>query len=120
MKTVLIIEDNVELQQLYTEALVKKNIQVVCVQTAQKGLATMLQSKPDLLILDVMLPGGANGFDVLEQMKKDPRIADIPVFMVTNLDSEEQTARKIGVNEYIVKTSVSFEQIIEKITKFLA
>ena len=119
MKKILIIEDSAELQELYTDALTKKGFQISYAATAQKGLTLLQADKPDLMILDIMLPGGGNGFDVLEQMKKDPRLADIPVFVVTNLDSEEKTAREIGVVDYIVKSNTPFPAIIEKISMHL-
>lgn len=119
MKKILVIEDNNELQTLYTEALSAKGFTVSYAGTAQRGLGMLQADKPDVVILDIMLPGGGNGFDVLEQMKKDPSLAAIPVFVVTNLDSEEKTARQIGVADYIVKSAVAFPTIIEKITTYL-
>ncbi len=120
MKKILIIEDSTELQQLYTEALTVKGFQVSYASTAQKGIGMMQSDKPDLLVLDIMLPGGGNGFDVLEQMKRDPRLSQIPVIVVTNLDSEEKTARNIGVLDYIVKSNLPFSQIIKRIAEALA
>lgn len=120
MKKILIVEDSSELQQLYTDALTKKGFEVSYAATAQKGIGMMQNERPDLLVLDIMLPGGGNGFDVLEQMKRDPRIANVPVVVVTNLDSEEKTARDIGVTDYIVKSNMPFAQIIERITTALS
>lgn len=115
MKKILIVEDSTELQQLYTDALTQHGFQVSYASTAQKGIGMMQSDKPDLLVLDIMLPGGGNGFDVLEQMKRDPRLSDVPVIVVTNLDSEEKTARAIGVTDYIVKSNLPFSQIIQRI-----
>src|SRR5258708_9735290 len=106
MKKILIIEDSSELQALYTDALTQKGFGVSYAATAERGLTMLATDKPDLLILDIMLPGGGNGFDVLELMKKDPRYANIPVVIVTNLDSEEKIAREIEVADYIVKSNV--------------
>jgi DNA-binding response OmpR family regulator len=115
MKNILIIEDNADLQKLYTDALSKKDCNVICQSTAKDGLLSMEKQKPDLVVLDIMLPGGENGFDVLEKMKKDPNLKNVPVLVVTNLDTEEKTARDIGVTDYIVKTNISFEEIVNKI-----
>jgi CheY-like chemotaxis protein len=120
MKNILIIEDNTELQALYTEALKARGFGVTSVTSAQQGMTLLQTTVPDLIILDIMLPGGENGFDLLEKMKKDPRLQHIPVFVVTNLDSEEKTAREIGVVDYIVKTNTPIEQIIEKISTYLS
>ncbi len=120
MKKILIVEDSTELQQLYTEALTQRGFSVSYASTAQKGIGMMQSDKPDLLVLDIMLPGGGNGFDVLEQMKRDPRLSTVPVIIVTNLDSEEKTARDIGVIDYIVKSNMPFSAIIQKITATLS
>lgn len=120
MKSILIIEDNTQLQQLYQEALTKLGYdQLTFATTAHQGLTWMIDHQPDLVVLDMMLPEGSNGFDVLEQMKKDPKLEMIPVVVVTNLDAEEKTARQIGAADYIVKTAVPFDQIIERIVVFL-
>lgn len=119
MKKIFIVEDSMELQQLYAEALTQRGYQVSYASTAQKGIGMMQNDKPDLLVLDIMLPGGGNGFDVLEQMKRDPKLATVPVIVVTNLDSEEKTARDIGVTDYIVKSNVPFSEIIQRITTAL-
>lgn len=120
MKKILIIEDNTELQQVYQEGLAPKGFTLEFAKTAQAGLTAMKTAAPDLLILDIMLPDGSNGFDVLETMKKDPQLTAIPVFMVTNLDSQEKIAREIGVADYIVKTNTPFDKIIEKIVTYLS
>jgi len=121
MKKILIIEDNTELQTLYKDGLAQKGYtEVEFAKTAPAGLSLITSSKPDLVILDIMLPDGSNGFDLLEQMKKDPKMSSIPVFMITNLDSQEKIARDIGVADYIVKSLTPFDTIIEKIATYLA
>ena len=67
----------------------------------------------DVILLDVMLPGGMNGFDVLEQLKKNSVSQTIPVFMLTNLDSEEKVAKTIGAKGYIVKANTSKNEIVK-------
>lgn len=119
MKKILIMEDNTELQELYKETLTQKGFAVDFAATAELGLQYLSTTKPDLVILDIMLPNGSNGFDVLETMKKDSALSAIPVFMITNLDSQEKVARQIGVADYIVKTTTPFEKIIEKVTTYL-
>jgi CheY-like chemotaxis protein len=66
-----------------------------------------------------MLPGGMNGFDVLEQLQKDPNVKSIPVIILTNLDSEEVTAKKIGSVEYIVKTNMTLDDVVKKVQSYV-
>ncbi len=119
MKTILFIEDNINLHQIYRDALESEDIELICVTTGQQGLDRIKVHKPDLVILDVMLPGGMNGFDVLEQMKRDQSIATIPVLILTNLDSERKTAMSIGAIDYLVKADTSIDEVVKKIKTLL-
>jgi len=58
-----------------------------------------------------------NGFDVLEDMKRNPNSQAIPVIMLTNLDSEEKVAKEVGADEYLVKADHSIDEIVERIQK---
>ncbi len=121
MKTILVVEDNVELQGLYTQALTKVGYEVNCVATvAQAGTVLQQEKKPDLVLLDIMLPGGKNGFDLLERLKNDEETKAIPVIVLTNLDSEEKVARQIGASDYIVKAEASMDQVVERVQKVCA
>ena len=119
MKKILIIEDDVDSQDIYKEVLTAENFEVVSAINGNEGLVLMKAHKPDLVLLDVMLPGGLNGFDVLEQMKRNENLKNIPVIVLTNLDSEEKTAKSIGATDYIVKTSATLSQIVEKVKSLL-
>ena len=60
---------------------------IVGATTGQEGLTLVQSEKPDLILLDIMPPGGMNGFDVLEKLEADPSSKQIPVIVLTNLDS---------------------------------
>ena len=64
-------------------------------------------------MLDIMLPGGMNGFDVLEKLKADPLTEKIPVVVLTNLDSEEKVAKTIGACDYIVKSDTTKDELVK-------
>lgn len=116
---ILLIEDDQQLTTLYQEKLIHEGFEVVNAVTAKEGLAALQSGEPDLVILDIMLPGGLNGFDVLETMKKDNKLSKIPVLILTNLDSEEKVAKEIGVTDYLVKANTTPTQIVEKIRNIL-
>ncbi len=119
MQKVLIIEDDNLIQQIYKEALTSEGFEVIQAFLGKEGLSMATSEKPALIILDAMLPYGMNGFDVLEKLKKDINLADIPVLMLTNLDSEEKTALSIGASEYIIKANTSISQVIEKVKQHI-
>lgn len=118
MKKVLLIEDNQYTKKLYEEKLTSEGFEVVSSINAENGLVLAKDESPDIILLDIMLPGGMNGFDVLEQLKKDERLSNIPVIVITNLDSEEKVAKDIGVTDYVVKANIELNDLIEKIKKY--
>jgi DNA-binding response OmpR family regulator len=71
-------------------------------------------------MLDIMLPGGMNGFDVLEQLRRTGLIKKIPVVVMSSLTTEKDTALKIGAKDYIVKTEMDIDKLAEKINKLLS
>lgn len=119
MKKILIVEDDVELQKIYENKLSTDGFEVLHAHVGQQGLNMAKFHKPDLIVLDIMLPGGMNGFEVLEQLKRDKGLKHIPVLVLTNLDTEANTAKSMGAVDYIVKTNASIDQVAERIKKNL-
>lgn len=115
MKKILFIEDDTEMQKIYKEAFATEEFETIPAYTADTGLDLARTQKPNLIILDIMLPGGKNGFDVLEALKKDEELKKIPVLVLTNLDSEKQVALKIGAHEYLVKANTSIAEVVTKV-----
>lgn len=115
MATILIVEDDIQLQDIYKRKLTKEGYTVIVAGNAQDGLQAAKTSSPQLILLDLMLPGGQNGFDILEQIKRDPTMSHIPVVILTNLDGEQQSAMSIGAVDYIIKANTSLDQMMEKV-----
>ena len=101
-ETVLVVEDDPTLRLGLTKALRSDGYRVVTAPTGPEGLETALGDPPDLVILDVMLPG-MNGYEVLESLRA--RDAEIPVIMLTAKGEEEDRVRglKSGADDYVVK-----------------
>ncbi len=119
MARILLIEDDSLLQELYRGKLTDEGFEIVVAGDGKGGLELIKSQKFDLILLDIMLPGGINGFDVLEIIMKDPIWRQIPVIMLTNLDSEEKVAHEIGVVDYFIKAKVSPSQIVARIREIL-
>lgn len=119
LKRILIIEDDAELQKIYLETFPAAEFELLFAATGSDGITQAKQNKPDLVILDIMLPGGQNGFDVLEEIKKDPELAKTKIMIVTNLDSEQKVAFSIGIDAYLVKADIKLEKIVEKARELL-
>lgn len=116
---ILVIEDDPQLQIMYKRKLTFEKFTALVATTGEEGLKIATEQHPDLILLDVMLPGQMNGFDVLEVLKRDEQLKKIPVIMSTNLNSEETVAKTIGVVDYLIKANTSLDEVIEKIKKHL-
>ena len=112
MKKILIIDEDSSLFKIYNEMFSSDEVEVVGAKSGQEGLGMISSEKPDLIMLDIMLPGGMNGFDVLEQLESNPSTKTIPVIVLTNLDSEEKVAKTIGACDYIVKSDTTKDELV--------
>lgn len=101
-ETVLVVEDDPTMRLGLTKALRSDGYRVITAPTGQEGLEAALAEPPDLMILDVMLPG-MNGYEVLESVRA--RDADLPIIMLTAKGEEEDRVRglKSGADDYVVK-----------------
>ncbi|OGG20716.1 hypothetical protein A3D03_05515 [Candidatus Gottesmanbacteria bacterium RIFCSPHIGHO2_02_FULL_40_13] len=113
MKKILVVEDDVSLLKAYREMFKPEEFQMIEASNGQDGIARVNEEKPDVILLDIMLPGGMNGFDVLEQLKKNSATKQIPVIVTTNLDTEEKVAKTIGARDYLVKANTTKDEIIK-------
>ena len=117
---ILMMEDNIFLRKLYRDKLTREGFVFIEATNGIEGINKTLSEKPDLIILDLILPR-KNGFDVLDDLRKDSRTKNIPVIVLSNLaqeiDIKEALAR--GAREYLVKTETRLEDVIKKIKKWL-
>ncbi len=116
---ILIIEDDVDLQKILYEKLSLSGYDVILAGSGKKGLFMATKYTPDLILLDIMLPENMNGFDVLEKFKKNDELKNTPVIVMTNLDTERETAMQIGANDYFIKPNINLDLLIEKIEGLL-
>lgn len=119
-KKILIIEDDLTLRNALTEFLEADNFTVVVASDGEEGLALIGEIKPDLVLLDIILPK-KNGFEVLKEMKSDNEVSDIPVMLLTNLGSLDdiEKALALGATTYLVKGDYQIKEIVEKIKNIL-
>jgi DNA-binding response OmpR family regulator len=120
MAHILVIEDDLTMQKVYSEVLTKEGFIVTAVGTGPEGMKIIANNTVNLIILDIMLPGGMNGFDILQQLKRDDKLKNTPVIVLTNLDTEKQTAFDYGAVDYYVKSSMELHVLVEKIKTHLS
>ncbi len=119
MYKLLLVEDDQLLQKLYQEILQSAKFEVHIAGTVKDAQTQLQTFLPDLILLDIMLPEGMNGFDLLDLVKKSPTLQKIPVVILTALDSERKTALEMGAKDYVVKSSIVPEELINIVKKNL-
>ena len=119
-KKILIVEDEESLLKLESILLIYKGFEVKGVANGRAALEAVAEDKPDLVLLDIMLPE-IDGFEVCRQLKSDPATRHIPVIMLTAKKSREDMVRgeKVGADWYITKPFKS-AMVIDTIQRFLA
>ncbi len=108
---VLLVEDDPELQRVLAALLQKDNITLIAAHNAAEAFDLAHEKLPDLIVLDLGLPEGASGFDVLRQLKANPRTANIPVIVLTARNRTEDKLRgfELGAVDYLTKPFESAE-----------
>lgn len=118
-KKILIIDDDASLQHIYQTKLTSEGFTVFQAFEGKEGLMLVATREPDLIILDIMLPGGMNGFDVLEELKRSAIWKNIPVLILTNLESEGKVAKTIGAHRYLIKADTSLREVIREVKELV-
>ncbi len=121
-KTVLVVEDDPSLLQILTSRLKRSGIEVLQARDGEEALSLAEANQPDLILLDLILPGKLDGFEVLEKMQASPNLQNRPVVIISNLGQESDIRRvkQFGVLEYFIKAKTSIDDLVEKIKAVLA
>jgi DNA-binding response OmpR family regulator len=120
MKKILFVEDEPHLQKEVGEILTQEGFEVLSALDGEEGLELIKKEKPDLILLDLILPK-KDGFEVLKEMKEDEDLKNIPVIVLTNLEGmgDVEKAMSLGATTYLVKANYELENVITKIKKTL-
>ncbi len=115
VKRVLVVDDSPTERFFLTDLLRKNGYDVLTAETGEQGVALAKSEKPDLVLMDVVMPG-LNGFQATRQLSKDPETQKIPVIMCTTKDQETDRVWGLrqGAVEYVVKPVVA-EDLLGKI-----
>jgi DNA-binding response OmpR family regulator len=113
--TILIVEDERDAVEMYRIILEVEGYQVRVAYTLQAATKQLEKIRPDLILLDVVLRG-SSGLDLCEQVRKDPELADLPIVIVSNLDSPEDIKAGLdaGANVYLTKP-ISQDELLEAV-----
>ena len=113
---VLLVEDSKAIQQMYRNKLMMEQYAVVTADNGMEAIRALSLSKPDIILLDLMMPI-MDGYKVLQVVKTDPKLKDIPVlvFSAKGQSDEIERALSLGAAGYIVKSITKPNEVVEKI-----
>jgi len=121
-KKVLLVEDDPLIIRMYQNKLSNDGYSVTTAINGQEGLAEVAKDKPDLILLDVMMPK-MNGVETLKALKKNSDTKDIGVIILTNLGDKPEDvdkAKGLGALDYLVKSQISLEELSARVHKAIA
>ena len=120
-KRVLVVDDNEDIRNLISIILTGESYEVLAVESGTKALEIYSEFKPDLILLDIMMPG-ISGFEVLEQIRdiRSAKLNSVPIVMITakSLTDDIDKAIKLGATSYIVKPFRA-ESLKQKVIEYL-
>lgn len=118
--TVMWVEDDQFLSEMISKKLQENGAELVFAGTGEEAMEKLEESKPDILLLDILLPG-KSGFEVLEDMKNDEELKDIPVILFSNLGQQEDIDKgyNLGADKFLVKATVDLNGVVDEIATIL-
>lgn len=119
-KKILLVEDDTALAAVYKSRLELEGFEIREVNNGEEALSAAIQFKPDLVLLDAMMPK-ISGFDVLDILRNTAETANIRVIMLTALSQpkDKERAESLGVDDYLVKSQVVIGDVVERIRHHL-
>ncbi|KKS82836.1 MAG: hypothetical protein UV58_C0004G0009 [Candidatus Wolfebacteria bacterium GW2011_GWC1_43_10] len=120
-KKILLVEDDPFLSSLLKNRFTREGIEVIYAKDGQEAITLLQGNKPDLILLDLILPK-KSGFEVMEEIRRDPQIQDAPVIIISNLGQPEdiQKGQELGAVEYFIKAKTSIDDLVANILGFLS
>ena len=117
-KKILMVEDEEIMIDLLQRKIAQEGYEIKVARNGEEGLAAMKEEKPDLVLLDIIMPK-MGGFEVMEKMQEDKDLKKIPVIVISNSGQpvEIDRAQKMGAKDWLIKTEFDPQEVIEKIKK---
>jgi len=119
-KKILIVEDEKILGEMYQDKFIQAGFKTILIDTAEEGIKAVSKEKPDLILLDILLPR-ANGISFLKKIKKDKKLASIPVVAFSNYDDPDTKieAHQLGAKDYLIKTNYTPNEVVARVKQLL-
>jgi DNA-binding response OmpR family regulator len=120
-KTILWIEDDEFLSGLVGQKMAHEGRALTRVSRAEEALTAIENEVPAAIVLDILLPG-MNGFELLEKLRQDAKLAAVPIVVLSNYSQEDDKARakSLGADCYLVKATLSLDDVLKEIDNAIA
>ena len=123
MAKILLVEDDQFLSSLLKNRLIRDQFEVITADDGNKAIEVLKKTRPDLILLDIILPG-KSGFEVFEEIKSDPRFQGEhmpPVIVISNLgqESDLERSKQLGAKDYFIKARSSIDDIIKRVRELV-
>lgn len=117
MKKILVVEDDAFLIKAYQVKLAKSNFKVEIAKDGEEAMEKLKEFSPDLILLDLVMPK-MDGFAVLEALRADEKLSQIPVMVASNLGQKEdiEKAKRLGAKGFVIKSDMSLDEILKKVS----
>ena len=117
-KKIILIEDEELMVTLLQRKLTQDGYEVSVARNGEDGLKLMREARPDLVLLDIIMPR-KGGFEVMEEMQKDRDLKGIPVIVISNSGQpvEIDKAQKLGARDWLIKTEFDPQEVVDKVKK---
>ncbi|HEY5667990.1 MAG TPA: response regulator [Candidatus Saccharimonadales bacterium] len=121
MKKVLLVEDDLPYRKIYTLKFEASGYQVDTAADGLEALAKLKSNLPDIALVDLLMPK-MDGFQLIDKVKKDPKLCKIPIVVLTNLATADDAQKVIreGVEDVLVKSNVEPNAIVARVDEILA
>jgi CheY-like chemotaxis protein len=119
MSTVLVVDDMPIFRDPIAASLRLAGYKTVCAATGAEALAAARARRPDVVLLDVSMPG-MDGISCLRAVRADPSLADLPVILLTAVSDRQYVleAGKLGVKDYLLKSRFSLADLLARVAKY--
>ncbi len=121
-KYILLVDDDPLLTKLYETTLKGANYDVEVVSNGEMALTEIEKKKPDLVLLDIMMPK-MSGIDVLKKIKENGANSAVRVIILTNMGhntEEAKIVRELGISDYLIKSETSLKELVDKTIQAIA
>lgn len=116
---IVLVEDDVVLSDMYVKKFTMEGYAIKRAMDGEEGLALIKSTKPDLVLLDIMMPK-KNGLDTLKEIKADPELKNIYVALLTNVGEQNYVDEgfRLGANQYLMKSNFTPREVVEKVAEW--